>query len=111
MANVTLREFYGMPSVPAPNTNGMENTVAGTQQIEWAPLAGPSRLPFNGTSYQAVRRVMTTMWGKFPIRLSRERGDDETLKAMMITAADGAEPYRILHQAVVQFGEIEVRNS
>lgn len=106
MANVTLREFNGLAGAIAPMNSGPEQ-----QAIEWAPLAGPSRLPFNGTSYQAVKRVMTTMWGKFPIRLSRERGDDETLKAMMITAADGAEPYRILHQAVVQFGEIEVRNS
>ncbi len=79
-------------------------------RLEWAPLAGPQNVSFSGTDYDAVRKALIGMWGTFPIRLSKERGDDECMKAMMFAAGQGQTPYHVLHQALMQYGEIEVRD-
>lgn len=78
--------------------------------LEWAPLAGYSRLAFNGTTYAAARKCLIAMYGSFPIRLSSGNGDDEVMKAMMYAAGDGGTPYRMLHEALAKYGEIEVRD-
>lgn len=91
-------------------TTGPVGTIRPEPGLEWCPLASPSRLPFNGTDYQSVRKALIGMWGKFPIRLSRKNADDLAMKAMMIVAGDGNEPYRILLDALATYGEIEVRD-
>lgn len=79
--------------------------------LEWSPLAGYARLPFNGTSHAAVRKCLIAMYGSFPIRLSDTSGDGEVMKAMMYAAGDGGTPYRVLHEALRKYGEIEVRDA
>ncbi len=78
-------------------------------QIEWAPMASGQRLPFNGTSYLAVREALTKTFGAFPIRLSRA-DHLATMRGMAAVAAEGAEPYAQLAAALDKFGELEIRD-
>lgn len=92
------------PPVPRPTP------LVKQDAIEWAPLAGPSRLPFIGTDYASVRKALIGMWGPFPIRLSKTNGDDEAMRAMLFASGPGSAPFHILHQALMQYGEIELRD-
>lgn len=92
-----------VPPVPKPVAMPKQDV------IQWSPLAGASSLSFSGTDYAAVRKALIGMWGPFPIRLSKD-ADAECMKAMMFAAGEGQQPFHILHQALMQYGEIEVRD-
>lgn len=88
----------------------MSTPGATGEQIEWCPKAGPVCLPFNGTSFRAVHQALTTAFGAFPIQLNI-RDHERMLFAMVAAGGEGAAPYRILHDAIRKFGEIEVRSA
>ena len=99
-------QFRSRPFTP----REIKVTVPKQDVIQWRPLAGASSLPFTGTDYAAVRKALIGMWGTFPIRLSKANGDHESMKAMMFAAGAGQEPFHILHQALMQYGDIELQD-
>jgi len=108
MTETTLTDPYrAKPFTPRELRPG---TAPKQDVIQWRPLAGASSLPFTGTDYVAVRKALVGMWGPFPIRLSKANGDDECMKAMMFAAGEGQEPFHILHQALMQYGDIELQD-
>src|SRR5689334_8779051 len=69
------------------------------QIIQWAPLAKPVRLPFNGTNYHAVKKALTDTFGSMPIRL--HAGEHlQVIVGMKHAAGDGYAPYEILENGL-----------
>lgn len=77
------------------------------ESIEWAPLASPVAVSFSGGSYRAVHSALTETFGKFPIRLTR----DKHLVALHgMHAATLCLAYKQLADGLERFGDIEVRD-
>jgi hypothetical protein len=78
-------------------------------QISWVAITAPAALRYNGTTVQAVHKALVRAFGEFPIRLGR---DDHlsVLIGMKAAAGEGATPYEILFEALLKFGELEVRD-
>ena len=79
------------------------------QQIEYAPVGKGDRLSFQGTSYGAVQRALFGAFGKFPIRLSKDKHMG-MLTAMCCVAGEGSHPYDQIVAALRLYGEIELRD-
>lgn len=78
------------------------------QAIEWAPIAEGGRLPFNGTSYRQVRDALFKVFGKFPIRLSKD--NIPQIVAMSAVIDEGSAPYQCILDALRKYGDLELRD-
>ena len=82
------------------------------ETLEWLPKASPVILPFTGTSYPAVRQALERCFGEFPLQLSIKQPAHVAALSGMMSVHDGTQsPYRVLYEALKQFGEIEIRDS
>lgn len=87
---------------------GGRPTIAVSQQvIEWSPLAEGGRLSFQDTSYRAVRDALFKVFGKFPIRLSKD--NIKEIQAMAAASA-GETPYQQILDALRKYGDLELRD-
>lgn len=86
---------------------GTPTIAVGQQVIEWSPLAEGGRLSFADTSYRAVREALFRVFGKFPIRLSKD--NIKEIQAMA-ASAPGDAPYLQILEALRKYGELELRD-
>lgn len=85
---------------------GRPSVSTGDPGIQWAPISGPVRLQFSGTSQGETSQALETAFGPFPIRLSADHSP--VLKGMMAAAGAGKQPYQQLLTALTQFGNLEL---
>lgn len=89
---------------------GKPSISVGERTIQWAPIASPVRLHFDGTSCAEVAAALMQAFGEFPIRL--HKGEQlMILKGMVAAAGEARRPYEELLRALAQVGELEVTQS
>lgn len=85
---------------------GRQPPIPTQTSLTWSPLASPTALHFNGTSFDATRKALQEAFGALPIRLNRDKHLPVLLG--MIIGSGGCTPYKELHAALSQFGELEI---
>jgi hypothetical protein len=86
---------------------GKPSVSTGDPGIQWAPISGPVRLQFSGTSCEDTLKALQTAFGSFPVRLST--GEHLfILRGMAAAAGGGSQPYQQLITALTQFGQLEL---
>ena len=86
---------------------GKPSVAVGDPGIQWAPISGPVRLQFSGTSYADTLKALQEAFGAMPIRLAT--GEHLfILRGMAAAAGGGKQPYHQLITALTQFGTLEL---
>lgn len=86
---------------------GKPSVAVGDPGIQWAPISGPMRLQFSGTSVSETGVALREAFGDFPIRLVA--GEHlPVLKGMCAAAGEGKQPYMQLITALTQFSTLEL---